>query len=354
MILGLNPQGLFLLREFAKTGQKVLAIGLKGSIGLYSKYGHKITIQDFNELEHVFSTKYLYNQTKIHITSDPFLNYLVDVEHEIFEKYQCSPNYKSAVIFRDKISTENLAMKIDIPCLRSYKLREIDEDNYDIFPSIVKWNRGYRKEKFKTMLINSQEDLKHIKIQTNADENLIVQRYIPGGPASDLSYGGYLLNGEEKFYIIVKQKRQYPNGLSSFVEEYKGEFVEQIRVIAKKILKETDHNGFAEVECRLDKKEKKVVLIEVNPRACGWIKIVREQFDDALLKSRDDQINLGKKPLCWVNIARDFRAILNLYKTSHNKINVKEIITDYLRNPVTDIFELNDIRPFIAQFKKIF
>ena len=225
VILGLNPQGLFLLREFAKAGQKVLAVGLKGSIGLYSKYGHKITIRDFDELEHVFSTKYLYNQPKIHITSDPFLNYLVDVEHEIFEKHQCFPNYKSAVIFRDKISTENLARKIDIPCLRSYKLREIEEESYDIFPSIVKWNRGYYREKFKTMLINSQEDLKYIKIQTKADENLIVQRYIPGGAASDLSYGGYLLNGEEKLYIIVKQKRQYPNGLSSFVEEYKGEFI---------------------------------------------------------------------------------------------------------------------------------
>ena len=260
LILGLAPQGLFLLREFSKVGKRVLAVGLKGQVGLFSKYGHKIAIKNLSELEWVFD-KYLINKdSKIHITGDPFLNYLASKKHKFFEEYQCFPNYHSASIFCDKLLTEKLANKLGIPCLHSYKLDEIDENSFEIYPSIIKWNKRYGEEKFKTLLIKSIEDLKKVKTQTNSDEHLIIQKYIPGGRGADFSYAGYLLNGKESLYIIVKQKRQYPDGLTSFAEECCGKFADEIREISVKILEETNYSGFAEVEYRVDKKENKVYI----------------------------------------------------------------------------------------------
>ena len=354
MILGLAPQGLFLLRELCKTGQKVIAVGLKGSAGLHSKYGYRIAIKNLDELEEIFS-KFLHEAIKVNITSDPFLNYLVDREHDIFHKYQCMPNYKSATIFSDKLSTEKLARKLGICCQKSFRLNKIDIDTYDTYPSIVKWNRRYVGEKFKTILIRSVEDLRKIKFQNNSSNNLIVQRYIPGRPDSDVSYGGYFSNGAEQLYIIIKQKRQYPypNGLASFVEEYHGKFAEEIWRISKTILKETNYSGFVEVEFRIDKKDNKVFLLEVNPRACGWIKIIKRKYGN-LFTTQNVAPRINKNVTArWVNIARDLGAIIDTLKKNPQEVVLRELLSDYLRNPIRDIFEFSDPIPFICQFRKL-
>lgn len=349
MILGLNPQGLFLLREFSKAGYKAIGVGLRGQVGLFSKYGKKITIKNLKDLDSIFS-RYLCDSINIHISSDPFLNYIVENHNEIFHNYKCFPEFEPASLFRDKLLTEHFARNLSIPCPYSYRLTEIDPDTYNKFPSIIKWNKTYDKHSFKTAMVSSKDELIAFSHKNARNDNLLIQEYITGEPRADLSYGGYWINSIEKIGIVISQKRQNSNRLASFVEEYNGKYAQQVINIAKLLLLKTNYSGFVEVECRVDDRQKKVYLIEVNPRACGWIKIVREQFDNVLLKSRDDQINLGKKPLCWVNIARDCRAILNLCKTSHNKINVKEITTDYLRNPVKDIFEIDDLKPFAGQF----
>ena len=356
LILGLAPQGLFLLREFSKVGKRVLAVGLKGQVGLFSKYGHKIAIKNLSELEWVFD-KYLINKdSKIHITSDPFLNYLLSNKHKIFEENQCFPNYHSASIFCDKVLTEKLAKRLGIPCLHSYKLDEIDENNFDIYPSIIKWNKRYGGEKFKTILIKSIEDLKKVKTQANSDKHLIIQKYILGGSDSDISYGGYWLEGRERLHIIIEQKRQYPypNGLAGFAEECHGKFANQIRDISIDILQETNYSGFVEVECRVDKKENKLYLIEVNPRACGWIKIIKKKFPNLNLASTCEQGGLTNNGASWVNLVRDLRAIIDILIKNPKKLSFKNLLSDYLNNPIKDVFEFRDLMPFIFQFKKIF
>ena len=349
MILGLNPQGLFLLREFSKAGYKTIGVGLKGQVGLFSKYGKKIGIKDLKDLHSIFS-RYLCDSINIHISSDPFLNYIVENHNEIFHNYKCFPEFEPASLFRDKLLTEHFARNLSIPCPYSCRLTEIDPDTYNKFPSIIKWNKTYDKYPFKTAIIKSKDELIAFFQKNARNDNLLIQEYIPGEPRADLSYGGYWINGIERVGIVISQKRQSSSRLASFVEEHDGEYAQQVKNIAKLLLVKTGYSGFVEVECRVDDRQKKVYLIEVNPRACGWIKIVREQFASILLDSHNNQIIWNKKLLCWVNIARDCEAILNLCKIKRNKINVKEIITDYLRNPIKDIFEIDDFKPFPGQF----
>ena len=355
MILGLSPQGLFLLREYSKAGKKVVAVGLQGSVGSYSTYGRIITISDLMEVEEIFS-KYINDKTRVHITSDPFLNYLIDKDHKIYKTNQCFPNYKSAVVFSDKILTENLAKNLDISSPKSYRLSEINIDRYDIYPSIIKWNRRYPGEEFKTILVKNSKDLKKVKGKINSDEHLIIQKYIPGEPDADLSYGGYLINGKEILSIIVEQKKQYPypNGLASFVRQYHGDFEEPIRIIARKILSGINYSGFVEVECRIDKAERKVYLIEVNPRACGWIKILKRKYINFNVAVEGVPPIYHHGEICWVNLVRDIRAIIDLLRKNPNEFKFRDILKDYFKFPIMDIFELNDLSPFICQLRKIF
>ena len=55
LLLGLAPQGLFLLREYCRAGKKVVAVGLKDQVGNFSKYGKKYVIEEFGELDVIFT-----------------------------------------------------------------------------------------------------------------------------------------------------------------------------------------------------------------------------------------------------------------------------------------------------------
>lgn len=355
MILGLTPAGLFLLREFSKAGKKVVAVGLKDNVGLYSRYGCKIALSKLTEIEDIFS-KYLHKNIVIHISSDAFINYLIDKNHSIFRTYQCFPNYTSAKIFSDKILTGKLADKLKISYPHMYRLDEINPQEYDHYPLILKWNRRKKiDEPFKTILIRSPNELINIKVLTEKyKEEVVLQRYIPGGPEVNLSYGGYYQNGEEKLSVAVTQKRQYPHGLSSFVEEYKGKFIEEIRNIAKKLISELSFNGFVEVEFRIDVSKNKLYLIEVNPRTWGWIKILKRKYrglniDLLTWEKVESDVNV-----CFINAARDIRAIIDMKKKQSNQIKLKNVISDYRKRPIMDILEFDDLKPFIYQLKKFF
>jgi predicted ATP-grasp superfamily ATP-dependent carboligase len=356
MIIGLSPQGLFLLREFSRAGKKVLALAIKDNIGLYSKYGCKITLSKLSDIEDIF-LKYLHPNMTIHICSDAFLNYLVDKKHKVFRGFTCFPDYKSAKIFSNKILTGRLARNLRINYPKMYKLKEINTDKWEIYPLILKWNRRRNiNEQFKTAIIKSPNDLKNFKAKNHKlNRDLIVQKYIPGEPKVDISYGGYFVDGSEKFYIIIQQERQYPypNGLASFIKEYMGSHKDEIRKIAKTILEYVGFSGFVEVECRIDIEKDKLYLIEVNPRACGWIKILKRKYRELdLVNLKGNRIE-DSDTICWVNLVRDIRSVIDMIKTPAGRKLAKKVITDYQKRPITDIFEFTDLRPFIGQFGKI-
>lgn len=353
MILGLTPQGLFLLREFSRAGLKVIAVGCNTHVGMKSRYGTKILIRDFHELEHIFN-KYLHKDIMIHVASDPFLNYLVDMCPQRTNNYMFFPNYGGAYVFTSKIRTEDLAKNLGIPCPVSFRLSEIPDKSYaHTYPLIAKWNRKYGNEEFKTIIIHSEKELESFKNTHGNNDEIILQNYIPGGHNADISYGGFFQNGKELFHIVVQQKRQYPKGLSSFVEEYEGEHSEKVRNMSRLLMKKTAYQGFVEAEYRINEDEGQVYLIEVNPRVCGWIKIVKKKFDIVWTDLSKIPRTNSEKSVSWVNLVRDARSILNTALTKPHQIDLLDIISDYRNNPIVDIFEWSDPFPFISQFKKI-
>lgn len=348
VLLGLTPQGLALLRAFSQIGFSVLAVGRKEDVGIHSRYGKIIRLEQMNDLNHLLEP-FLCDAVRIHITSDIFLNHVIDNYYSLFTRFSVYPGYESAIIFRDKKNTAALASTLKIPSPKSFFLDRASLQNYDIFPSIIKWNQTKKPTAFKTAIVHSHEDLQAFLNAIEYTEDLIIQPYIPGGTEVDISYAGFFENGVEQLGIGISQKRQYPSGLSSFVEEYNGKFETRLKAIAYRLMEHTKFSGFVEVECRIDLKNDSLSLIEVNPRACGWIKILMNDFQRVLLHK---EISDGKKKASWVNLVRDMRAILS-HVRSHglDAAFVKQVAKDYLGVPVTDIFSVYDPKPFFSNLK---
>lgn len=359
VILGLRPQGLFLLREFSKAGLRVLGIGYGGDVGRFSKYGFKVIIQKPDDLDNLFArySRYLSDKTQIHITDDWFLSYLTEIKHPIFEKHTCFPNYECALLFRDKMMTKSLATSLNIPCLPLTKLSHIDESNIAHFPLVVKNNkllhnthREYSKTPFKIRILNSTSDLRKVKIEHGSNTNLIVQSYIPGGPEADLSYRAFYKSGKELFSHIVNPIRTFPEGVCCFGQEYHGVFEDEIRNNSLKLLAKTNFSGFVEVEYRVHKDTNKLLLLEVNPRTAASIKIIKPRIKDISVFASIQTNEIPETTIRWVNIVRDFQAMISILKNSRKQFNLKEILKQYLSRPITDAFEWSDPKPFFAQF----
>jgi len=354
VILGLGPQGLFLLREFSRAGQNVLGLGLKGTVGLHSKYGYKLALPQIEALDKILPD-FLHPKISLHMTSDLFLNYMLKKHKKIFFEYECFPNYDSAVVFTVKTETEKLARKLEIPCQRSVLLENVDFSSYDIFPSIIKWNKRIGPEKFKTVVVYSREDLEIFRKEIRSTENLIVQKFIPGRRDADMSFGGYFKNGCEQASIIIQQKRQYPHpiGLASYVEEYRGDFVDEIILFSHRILRSTNYSGFVEVEFRVGQDDEKLYLIEVNPRACGWIKIIKAKMKNRGKVQIPNAARNSNRKASWVNLQRDIRANVDCLIKNRNEFCITELVRSYLKNPIKDIFDIRDIKPFLCQFLRL-
>lgn len=358
VVLGLTPQGLALLRTFSKAGYNVFAVGFRKDVGIYSKYGSIHVIDSLGDLKQLL-IRNLSGDELIHITSDIILNYVIDFFPELYNQFKIYPKYESARIFRDKLKTTELAKTLNIPYPATFTLDNLESIENAKFPLILKWNKTFEMVPFKTDIVYSFQSLLCLitKYQT---KNFIIQDYIWGIPESDISYGGYWLNGIEKVGVVIKQKRQYPlkGGLASKVEEVRGKVSEEIKNYAYKLLRTTQFSGFVEVECRIDYKTGCVYLIEVNPRACGWIKILMDQFQATVLNCDTMETNstrAKKTRKVWINIVRDVRAIISLMVHSPELIDIREIIDDYVgNNSIKDIFELSDLKPFLLQVRKMF
>ncbi|MEJ2527989.1 MAG: hypothetical protein P8Y49_07935 [Sulfurovaceae bacterium] len=171
---------------------------------------------------------------------------------------------------------------------------------------------------------------------------LVFQEYIEYG--ENISFLGYFRNGQCIGHVMVSQIRQYPDGITSCVEEYYGELKEDITKKTLSLISFFSYNGFAEVEFKVSQNNE-IYLIEVNPRICGWGKAFKYKFlnfNEFIKRFYEQDIVLenSTKKVIWINLLRDILAIVKNREW-------KSIFTLFKAHH--DMFEINDPKPFFMQ-----
>lgn len=103
-----------------------------------------------------------------------------------------------------------------------------------------------------------------------APRDILVQELIPGGGEAQLSFAGLCKDGEPLAWLAARRVRQYPIDFgrsSSLVETVQQPEVEQA---AMRILRALRYTGLIEVEFKLDVRDGRFKLLELNPRVWGW------------------------------------------------------------------------------------
>jgi predicted ATP-grasp superfamily ATP-dependent carboligase len=191
------------------------------------------------------------------------------------------PDYGSLLQFHDKRYLIKLAKECGIPYPRSYIPRNFKElegiSSREEYPLLIKPNIG-RGGGGIQIAANKSELLSKFKKALSYSEFPIIQEYISG--EKNLETNEYIVsllfgkNSEVQGVFCLRRIRTYPSVLvncpvSKFTTFAINEYREDLVQYAIKILKHVKWYGVASAQFKIDKRDQKPKLLEVNPRLAG-------------------------------------------------------------------------------------
>ena len=146
------------------------------------------------------------------------------------------------------------------------------------------------------------------------EATIILQEMIPGGGEQQFSFAAVCERGEAIASLVARRTRQYPIDFgytSTFVESIEQPDVE---AAARRMLRAIDFTGLVEVEFKLDARDGRYKILDINPRSWTWIGLgALAGVDYPLLAWRGAHGEAitpvrGRTGVAWMHASRDLVA----------------------------------------------
>jgi D-aspartate ligase len=359
--------GLAVGRSLGRKEIKVVGIDFKKDIGFYSKYIHgQLCPHPIEEeskfmnflISHAYSQEY---KPVLFVTSDDFLAALARNRTAIEEAFLTNlPANNIISSVTDKYLQYELAKRAGIPCPVTYSLkngREIDQLKARLpYPVFVKaqdvneWRR-YISSSTKGYVVHDEKELT-LKFKPIIENGLrVIVQEIVSGPDTNHYKICCCISREGEFLLVftLQKLRQQPVRFgvgSAVMSVYYPELVE----IGIKFLTSIGYRGVGSAEFKIDEKDGKLKLIELNPRywqqnslseRCG----MNFPYVDYLeaTDQKPKQMLRFRKRLKWVNIFMDFQSFLSYW--SLKQLTLGSWISSLKGVKTFSDFAVDDIAP---------
>jgi predicted ATP-grasp superfamily ATP-dependent carboligase len=282
LILGVTTRaGLSLLRKLAKDGVMVVGADIEPyPLGLHSRYsGQYHTYKCDTSLELITSLQEILIREKPDVLI-PIKHSRELVEHrEQIERYTrvLLPVRESYQVANDNYKTLEECHRLGIPSPRIYSIDEATK-----FIKQYKANESETKLVVKPMRdIGCSKGVKYVKTINELEQSIrdveadfgdiVIQEYIPGEPHS-MHAVNLLFDRDGKLIssFSYRKIRQYPmkGGLSvHFISVHERKCIDMVMPFFEK----WKWQGPADVEYKIDARDNKAKIIEINPRYSGNI-----------------------------------------------------------------------------------
>ncbi len=367
IVLGMFEPGLAVGRSLGRKRIKVFGLDFKKDVGFYSKYiraricpNPLIDEQKFLDFLIKFADKFEHKPV-LFITSDNFLNSISRNRNKLKKYFFMNlPDHKVIESITDKYEQYQVALSGDIPFPATYfpkNLEEVNEIKDEIkYPAFLKAKEvtSWRKVMgggFKGYVLqNPKELVERYNYVFEKDLEAIVQEVIPGFDTNHFKFCAYVSqNGEFLLQFTLRKIRQNPIrfGVGSVVESVD---YPKLVEIGKKYFKSINYRGVGSAEFKLDERDGKLKLIELNPRY--WQQnILADKCDmnfplvDYLeaTQQNPEPIFTFKTGIKWINVYLDFGSFLSYRLTG--EISFKEWITSLKGKKIYSILAGDDLLP---------
>lgn len=367
IVLGLSETGLGVGRSLGRKGINVIGLDFKKNIGFYSRHTKALLCPHPLKEEKQFIELLLHIAKKqkekiaLFITADDFL-ISISRNRKILSEYilmNISPENLIESI-ADKYKQYKITHDAGVQVPKTFLPNNLDEVDklkqelaYPVFvkaQEVTSWWDKIKGGKKGFFIINPQELMDTFRMIFEVEAKAIVQELIQGPDTNHFKICCYVSQQNEILLAFTLQKiRQCPIkfGVGSIVQSI--HYPELLRV-GIKLFRDIDYRGVGSAEFKLDEKDGKLKLIEINPRY--WQQNILADKCGMNFPLIDYLEVTGQKPkhivdfrvgIKWVNICSDFESYLS-YKNL-GELNAFKWLNSLKGKKIFSVFAWDDIIP---------
>lgn len=333
VVIGGDYQGLGIVRSLGRQGVPICVVDDELSISRYSRYCKSFVsvahLRDHHEvviglLE--IGKRLGLEGWVLYPTREELVAAFSHYRSELSEVFRVpTAGWESVKWAWDKRNTYRLAKQLEIPTPATYypetveQLANLDEiaPPFAVKPAI-KEHFAYAA-KAKAWRANSHFELRKLfqkASEVTGSGEIMVQELIPGGGSQQFSYCSFFRNKEAVGKMVARRVRQHPllfGKASTYVETVDLPVLEEL---SERFLRAIDYYGLVEMEYKLDPRDSRYKLLDVNARTWGYHSLGAHAGVDFSYMLYCDQVGLpvatckGQPGSAWVRTTTDIPAAL--------------------------------------------
>ena len=378
VVLGANYYiGLSVIRCLGIYGIPVVAVDYskEGTYGFYSKYCAEALVGPYYKEDPEGLLYFLIDYAKkqssppvLFPCADPYVEF-VDNHLIALREYFLIPQTEQGLYTKtmNKGTLHGLAIEHHAAVPETLSTDEVDfiekVEKIIKFPCLVKpvdspaFVSVFRKKLFK--VYDKEALVASIKMATNANLEVIVQRIIPGFDDHMYTFDAYL-NQEAKVthWVTCQKLRQYPINFGASVYTSQ-KYIPELYEIGSKFLEGIKFRGFAEIEYKKDADTGQYYLIEVNVRTTNLNSLLfKSGINMPYIAYREltgtpvepDAVTHDTNLVFWYAF-EDLIAVRDYIKTK--QLTLLQVLGSYFKPKAYAIWDWKDPKPAIVFLNKL-
>jgi predicted ATP-grasp superfamily ATP-dependent carboligase len=369
VVIGGDYQGLGIVRSLGRRGIPVCVVDDEYSIARFSRFATQaVRVSGLRAEDSAVSTL-LELGHRLHLdgwvlypTRDETVAALSRRRSELLESFRVpTPDWQVVRWAWDKRNTYRLAGELGIPTPRTWypqdagELEEIDVNPPLAIKPAIKRNFLYAT-KAKAFRADSRSDLKRLFHEAAAlvgPGEVMVQELIPGDGKHQFAYCTFFRDGSVLASMTVCRRRQHPpefGRASTFVETVA---VPEIESMSEQFLRAIGYYGLVELEYKLDSRDGRYKLLDVNARTWGYHSIGWQAGVDFPYLLYADQMGWtvdqcrAQAGVTWVRFVTDLpTALVELWNC---RLSWRAYVQSLRTVDVEAVFSRDDFLPAVAE-----
>ncbi len=327
VVIGGDYQGLGIVRSLGRRGVPVLVLDNEHSVARYSRYAsgavHVANLRD--EAATIACLLELGRRRGLDgwvlfPTRDETVAALSRHRAELAPWFRvATPEWDAVQWIWDKRNTYARARELDIAAPATWLVRSEDDleavtadPPYVVKPAIKE--HFFYATRVKAWRANSRQELRHAFRRASAQvgaEEVMIQELIPGDGRQQFAYCAMFKDGRALGSMTVCRLRQHPpefGRASTYVETVEAPHLEEV---SERFLRAIGYYGLVEMEYKLDPRDGRYKLLDVNGRTWGYHSLGAAAGVDFPYLLFADQLGLpttqgrARAGVRWVRLATD-------------------------------------------------
>lgn len=369
VVIGGEHPGLGVARSLGRRGIPVIVIDDQYSVSSFSRYvSQVIRVKDLRDLKNTVDSvldigrRLDLKDWVLFPTRDETVAAFSSYRDELATLFKVTtPSWDTVQWVWDKGNTYSLAKELGIPCPETFNPRS-EEDLKPLYSRLPLAVKPAVKENFfyatgaKAWRANTPDELRQLFAAAQAQirpEEILVQEIIPGDGRQQFSYCAFFRDGVAHSSLVAQRLRQHPHEFGRAATYVESTTLPEIEVLSELFLRKINYYGLVEVEYKLDPRDGKYKLLDVNARIWGFHSLgfhagvdfpyllFADQTGEETHRSR------GQSGVGWLRLFTDVPTALS--QLIHRRGDLRSYLRSLRHTRVESVFCRQDPLPSLAE-----